>query len=113
MQPVPQELVELVRKTAPAEAEIVPLSWAFEDEDYNIAVGMPDTVERVTARQIEEQLIEAVLDWDATHGTFTLCKVWREREMARRALSQEPDYESLVSFDAHLWGRECAVREER
>ena len=29
MQPVPQDLLELVQKTAPPEAEIVPLTWAF------------------------------------------------------------------------------------
>jgi hypothetical protein len=83
MKPVPQELLELVRKAAPPEAEIVPLTWAFEDEDYNIAVVMPDTIDRLTARQIEDQLIDAVIDWDAAHHTFTLCKVWRQHEMAR------------------------------
>jgi hypothetical protein len=83
MKPVPQELLDLIKKAGPPEAELVPLSWAFEQEDYNIAVVMADTVERVTARQIEDRLIDAVMDWDATHGTFTLCKVWREHEMAR------------------------------
>ena len=83
MKPVPQDLLELVQKTAPPEAEIVPLAWAFEDEDYNIAVVMPDGVDRVTARQIEDRLIDAVIDWDAAHRTFTLCKVWRQHEMAR------------------------------
>jgi len=39
---VPQELQELVQKAAPPEAGIVPLPWAFEDEDSNIAVVMPD-----------------------------------------------------------------------
>lgn len=81
MKPVPQELLELVKKIAPPEAEIVPLAWAFEDEDYNIAIVMHDTVERLEARQIEDRLIDAVIDWDAAHGTFTLCKVWRQREM--------------------------------
>jgi hypothetical protein len=33
-------------------AEIVPLTWAFEDEHYNIAAVMPDTIDRPTARQI-------------------------------------------------------------
>lgn len=83
MKPAPQDLLELVRKAAPPEAEIVPLAWAFEDEDYNIAVVMPDTTDRLTARQIEDQLIDAVIDWDAAHHTFTLCKVWRQHEMTR------------------------------
>lgn len=78
--PIPQDLLELVQKTAPPEAEVVPLSWAYEDEDYNIAIVMPDTVERLEARQIEDRLIDAVMDYDAAHGTFTLCMVWRERE---------------------------------
>ena len=44
---------------------------------------MPDTVERLEARQIEDNLIDAVMDYDAAHDTFTLCMVWREHEMAR------------------------------
>ena len=83
MKPVPQELLELVKKAAPPEAEIVPLTWAFEDEDYNIAVVMLDAIDRLTARQIEDRLIDAVIGWDAAHHTFTLCKVWRQHEMAR------------------------------
>lgn len=79
-QPVPQDLLELVKKTAPPEAEVVPLSWAYEDEDYHMAIVMPDTVEDLTARHIEDRLIDAVMDYDAAHGTFTLCMVWRERE---------------------------------
>ncbi len=83
VQPVPQDLLALVQKTAPPEADVVPLSWAYEDEDYNIAIVMPDTVERLEARQIEDRLIDVAMDWDAAHGTFTLCKVWREQEIAR------------------------------
>jgi hypothetical protein len=83
MKSVPRDLLELVQKTAPPEAEIVPLTWAFEDEDYNIAVVMPDGIERDVARQIEAQLIDAVIDWDAAHHTFTLCKVWRQHDIAR------------------------------
>jgi len=83
MKSVPQELLELVKKAAPPDAEIVPLTWAFEDEDYNIAIVMPDAIDRLTVRQIEDRLIDAVIDWDAAHHTFTLCKVWRQHEMAR------------------------------
>ena len=80
--PVPQDLLELVQKMAPSEAEVVPLSWAYEDEDYNIAIVMPDTVERLEARQIEDRLIDAVMDYDAAHGTYTLCMVWHQRDKA-------------------------------
>ena len=80
LEPVPQALLALVKKAVPPVAEIVPLTWAFEDEDYNIAVVMPDTIDRLTARQIEDCLIDAVMDYDAAHGTYTLCMVWRERE---------------------------------
>ena len=83
MKPVPQELLERVQKVAPPEAEVLPLSWAFEQEDYNIAVVMPDTIERAEARQIEDGLLDVVMDWDDAHDTFTVCKVWREHEMAR------------------------------
>jgi hypothetical protein len=37
MKLVQPDPLELVKKAAPPEAEIVPLTWAFEDEDYNIA----------------------------------------------------------------------------
>jgi|SoiMethySBSTD1v2_1073268.scaffolds.fasta_scaffold676333_1 hypothetical protein len=83
VQPVPQDRIALVQTIAPPEAEIVPLTWVFEDEDYNITVVMPGTVDRPTTRQIEDRLIDAVIDWDAAHHTFTLCKVWRQHEMAR------------------------------
>ena len=83
MKPVPQELLDLIKKAAPLEAEIVPLPWAYEHEDHNIAVVMPDTVGRLEARAIEERLIDVIMDYDAAHGTFTLCLVWQEHEMAR------------------------------
>jgi hypothetical protein len=80
VKPVPEDLLAFVKQTAPPEAEVVPLTWAFEDEDYNIAIVMPDTVERLEARQIEDRLIDTVMDYDAAHGTFTLCMVWHQRE---------------------------------
>ena len=78
--PVPKDLLALVRKAVPPEADIMPLAWAYEDEDYNIAIIMPDTVEHLAARQIEDRCIDAVMDYDAAHGTFTVCMVWREQE---------------------------------
>jgi hypothetical protein len=43
---------------------------------------MPDTVDRLEARQIEDRLIDTVMDYDAAHGTFTLCMVWHQRDKA-------------------------------
>jgi hypothetical protein len=83
MKTTPQKLLELVRKAAPPEADVVPLPWAFEQEDYNLAVVMPDTVDRPVARQIEDRLLDVILDYDDAHDTFTVCKVWRKSEMAR------------------------------
>ena len=82
MKPAPTELVELVKKVAPPDAEIMPLPWAYAHEDYNIVVVVPDAVTYEEARQIEDRLIDAVMDYDAAHGTFTLCIVWREHEKA-------------------------------
>ena len=84
MEPVPQALLNLVKKAAPPEAEIMPLPWAFEKEDYNLAVVMPDAVDRLAARQIEDRLLDVIMDYDEAHDTFTVCKVWRAREMARQ-----------------------------
>jgi hypothetical protein len=80
MKPVPTELMKLVKKVVPPEAEVVPLDWAYEHEDYNIAVVVPDIVTYEQARQLEGRLIDAVMDYDTAHGTFTLCIVWRESE---------------------------------
>ncbi len=81
MKLVPKELLELVHKAVPPEAEIIPLPWPYEDEDHNIAVIVPDALSYEEARQLEDHLIDAVMDYDATHSTFTLCIVWRQREM--------------------------------
>jgi hypothetical protein len=80
MKAVSPELLELVHKTAPPVAEIVPLPWAYEHEDHNIAVIVQDIVAYEEARQIEDRLIDAIMDYDAAHGTFTVCLVWREQE---------------------------------
>jgi hypothetical protein len=83
MTPVPQDLFNLVKQAAPPDADIVPLSWPYEDEDYTLVVVVPDTTSYADARQIEDHLIDAVMDWDAAHGTFTLCLVWRAHELNR------------------------------
>jgi hypothetical protein len=80
MKSVPQDLVDLVKKAAPPEAEVIPLPWNYEDEDYTVAVVIPDAVDREEARQLQDRLIEVVMDYDDAHGTFTVCMVWHERE---------------------------------
>ena len=47
-----------------------------------MAIVMPDPVERLEAHQIEDCLIDAVMDYDAAHGTYTLCIVWPQRDKA-------------------------------
>ena len=47
---------------------------------YIVAVVISDAVDRVEARQLRDRLIEAVMDYDDGHGTFTVCMVWHERE---------------------------------
>jgi hypothetical protein len=71
VKPVPTELMELVKQVAPPEAEVVPLDWAYEHEDYNLAVVVPDTITYEQARQLEGCLIDAMMDYDATHGTLS------------------------------------------
>jgi hypothetical protein len=38
---------------------------------------------------IEDRCINAVMDYDAAHGTFTLCMVWRERERTLAEVHQQ------------------------
>jgi hypothetical protein len=82
MKSVPQDLLELVKKTAPPEAEILPLPWPYEDEGHTIVVVVPDTLDRMGARQLRDRLIDAIMEYDDAHGTFTVCIVWREHEKA-------------------------------
>jgi hypothetical protein len=82
MKSIPQDLLELVKKTAPPEAEVLSLPWTYEDEDYAIAVVVPDAVDRVSARQLRDRLIDAIMEYDDAHDTFTVCMVWHEREKA-------------------------------
>ena len=82
MKSVPQELLELVKKMAPPEAEVIPLPWAYEGEDHTIAVVVPYAVDRMHARQLRDRLIDAIMDYDDAHDTFTVCMVWREHEKA-------------------------------
>ena len=83
MKSVPQELVELVKQAAPPEAEVIPLPWNYEDEDYTIAMVISDAVNREETRQLKDRLIEVAMDYDDAHDTFTVCMVWPKREKAQ------------------------------
>jgi hypothetical protein len=79
MTPAPQELLKRIEELAPQGSEVIPLGWAYEDEDHNIAVFID---EEADARLAEKHLLNAVSDYDETHGTFTLCLVWHKRDKA-------------------------------
>ena len=64
MKPVPQALLEGLQHLAPPGAEVVPLDWAYDGEDYNLAVFVDDEA----------------------HGTFTMCMVRPKRERTRAGM---------------------------
>jgi hypothetical protein len=91
---VPMELLELVKKAAPPEAEVVTLPWTYEDEDYNIAIVMPDTFDYLEAQQIEDRLIDAVIDYDAAYHTSLSVKscvngTWHSLACAEAGIKEE------------------------
>jgi hypothetical protein len=79
MKPVPKVLLERIREAIPEGSEVIPLDWAYEDEDYNIAVLVED---REDPRTIEDHLLDPIIDYDEAHGTYTVCMVWHKREKA-------------------------------
>jgi len=80
MKPPPTALIERIRQMTPPASEVIPLEWAYEQEDHNIAVFVDDEEDR---RALEDLLLDAVMDYDEAHGTFTVCMVWPKREKAR------------------------------
>lgn len=79
MKPVPQELLARLAEMAPPGSEVIPMDWAYEGEDHNIAVFIDDQKD---ARRTETRLLDVVSDYDESHGTFTVCMVWHKREKA-------------------------------
>ncbi len=65
---------------------MLPLAWPYEDEDFNIAIVVADTISYEEARQIETHILDAIADYDEVHGTFTVCMVWREREIIQNGV---------------------------
>jgi hypothetical protein len=77
MKPVPHVLLEQIQRLAPPDAEVVALEWAYDGEDYNLAVFVGDGEDR---RVLEDRLLDAIMDYDEAHGTFTLCLVWPKQK---------------------------------
>jgi hypothetical protein len=77
MKPVPRVLLEQIQRLAPPDAEVVPLEWAYDGEDYNLAVFVDEGKDR---RALEDHLLDAVMDYDEAHGTFTMCLVWPKQK---------------------------------
>ena len=86
MKPVPQALLEGLQHLAPPGAEVVSLDWAYDGEDFNLAVFVDDEEDR---RALEDRLLDAVMDYDEAQGTFTMCMVWPKREKARAGVREE------------------------
>ena len=77
MKPVPHVLLEQIQRLAPPDAAVVPLEWAYDGEDYNLAVFVGKGEDR---RALEDRLLDAVMDYDEAHGTFTMCLVWPKQK---------------------------------
>ena len=80
MKPVPRLLIEMIQHLAPPGAEVVPLGWAYDGEDYHLAVFVDEGEDR---RALEDRLLDAVMNYDEAHGTFTLCLVWPKQQRTR------------------------------
>jgi hypothetical protein len=79
MKPVPRALLERLQQLVPPGAEVVPLDWAFNGEDHNLAVFVEEGEDR---RALEDRLLDAVMDYDEANGTFTMCLVWPKQKRA-------------------------------
>jgi hypothetical protein len=77
MKPVPRALLERLQGLVPPGAEVVPLEWAYDGEDYHLAVFVDEGEDR---RALEDRLLDAVMDYDDEHSTFTLCMVWPKQQ---------------------------------
>jgi hypothetical protein len=76
---LPKLLLERIKTVVPPGVEVLPLSFRYEDEDYNIAVFVPEDVDR---QALQDRLYDLIFDYDDTHGTATLCYVWPQSEWA-------------------------------
>ena len=76
---IPKPLLERIKTVVPPGAEVIPLAFRYEDQDYNIAVFVHEDVDR---QALQDRLYDLILDYDDTHGTATLCYVWPKSERA-------------------------------
>jgi len=74
---VPKSLLEQIKTVVPPTAEVVPLDFRYDDEDYNIAVFVGKGTDR---KRLQDRLFDLVFDYDDAHGTTTLCYVWPKSE---------------------------------
>jgi hypothetical protein len=77
MKPVPGISLEQLQRLAPLDAEVVPLEWAYDGKDHNLAVFIDEGEDH---RVLEDRLLDAVMDYDDAHGTFTMCLVWPKQK---------------------------------
>jgi hypothetical protein len=76
-QHIPKNLLKQIQAVLPPHAEVVSLPFTYDDEDYNLAVFVPEEVDRAA---LQDRLYDLVFDYDDTHGTSTLCYVWPTRD---------------------------------
>ena len=75
--PVLSTLLKQIKAVVPPNAEVIPLDFRYEDEDYNIAVFVDEGVDRAS---LQDCLYDIIFDYDDTYGTATLCYVWLKSE---------------------------------
>jgi hypothetical protein len=76
---IPKTLLERIKAVVPLGAEVIPLTFRYEDEDYNIAVFVDEDVDHTC---LQDRLYDLIFDYDDAHGTATLCYVWPKSERA-------------------------------
>jgi hypothetical protein len=74
---IPQALLAQIKAALPPSAEVVPLDFTYEDEDYNVAVFVDEGIDR---QKLQDRLYDLIFDYDDAHGTATLCYVWLKSE---------------------------------
>jgi hypothetical protein len=79
MKPVPRALLERLQAIVPSGAEVIPLEWTYDGEDYHLGVFVNDGEDR---QALEDRLLDAIMDYDEEHGTFTVCLVWPKQQRA-------------------------------
>jgi len=104
---IPPKLRVLVRRIAPPGSKIVRVIWPEEDEDYNIAVVVPDGIPYDEVRQLEARLLRALAAYDyqesdKDHYPLTICRVWREREWGASPEQMQAEVKQPAATEATL-----------